>query len=578
MRIQPSSPPPIKSAQSSLASNPFLRSITNKLEGNNEPNDDKQHRSVGVDPDFYDMVDDNILSILLNACKPLFDLVSSSSPDSKGSTMKPADLLMSTAKLIIAAGFKMKEKARQDMAEEDLGGGMFDKDVKGMREFAAKVPLPQVYDPGEQQMLDTQHALHDAPGKVLRRYKTGTKLFTCQLADTGRGVDVRAEMEIRAPVEQVLGYFMGHLPLYDKHITSENDAKIVLGERSSDHSLFAMAEIPMPAPFHDREVVTRSLWKKLDESAFLYVQASCEHDEFPRRAGVVRMDLRRSFKLTRIRPKLTKLVVSGSMGMGGVIPRRINDSVTIPVAFTTLTNVTRYFVCVRPADSFDEGDGTVLGRLLFLEMHPHRQNRDLLNEKIVDMIRMTNVLRSAQAKYRFFDELLYHVIRNQMRKGAVQTSFAVETPLVALTAKEAGRISRSFIVVMMSNATPQSAVDEHIGKFLALRELDREYAWFRPMMEAIAIELMRDVAMGVKLRAGLGAGLSLMDMVSDTIIIRDLFKTPGKGPFAKALLACLAFNLTWQVVLVLMQSAGLQRNRLRTMLLESLAVVSFIKP
>jgi hypothetical protein len=56
-----------------------------------------------------------------------------------------------------------------------------------------------------------------------------------------------------------------------------------------------------------------------------------------------------------------------------------------------------------------------------------------------------------------------------MRKGAVQTSFAVETPLVALTAKEAGRISRSFIVVMMTNATPQSAVDEHIEKYVCER-------------------------------------------------------------------------------------------------------------
>ena len=118
----------------------------------------------------------------------------------------------------------------------------------------------------------------------------------------------------------------------------------------------------------------------------------------------------------------------------------------------------------------------------------------------------------------------------------------------------------------------------HARRFLALRELDREYVWFRPMMEAIAMELMKNVAMGVKLRAGLGAGLSLMDMVSDTIIVRDLFMTPGTGPFAKALLACLAFNVAWQVVIVIVQAYGLKKNRLRTMLLESLAVVTFVKP
>jgi hypothetical protein len=195
----------LKTAQFSLASNPVLRAISGNRD-NDEPDDTKTHRSVGVDPDFYDMVDGNIISILLDACKPLFDLVNDdlvNDPASKPSTMKPADLLMSTAKLIIAAGFKMKEQARQEMAEEDLGGGIFDQDVKEMRDFAAKVPLPQVYEPDEQRVLGEQLALHDAPQPSMQKYKTGTKLYTCQLADTGSGIDVRAEFEIRASVEQV---------------------------------------------------------------------------------------------------------------------------------------------------------------------------------------------------------------------------------------------------------------------------------------------------------------------------------------------------------------------------------------
>ena len=203
---------------------------------------------------------------------------------------------------------------------------------------------------------------------------------------------------ISRSLPQIIGYWMGHVPQYNTHI--DDGIKVVVGERNSDHSVFVMAELPLPAPFHDRELVTRALWKKLDDNTFFYASESCENDEFPRRAGVVRMDFRRSYRLTKVGPKLTKLEASCSMGMGGVIPRRINDSVTIPVIARSCAATNMYFMCVRPADSFDEGDGTVLGRLLFLQLHPHRQNRDLLNEKILDMIRMTNVLRSAQAKYR----------------------------------------------------------------------------------------------------------------------------------------------------------------------------------
>ena len=210
-------------------------------------------------------------------------------------------------------------------------------------------------------------------------------------------------------------------------------------------------------------------------------------------------------------------------------------------------------------------------------MHPHRQNAHVLREKIREMISLMNVLRAAQAKYRFIDELLFPIIRNEMKKGAAQTRFSVSTPLVALSANEAGRIGRSLVMLLMSNATGEAAVDEHIRMFPALGDLDREFRWFRPMMDAIATELMSGVAYGVQLRAGLGAGLSFVDMVSDTLIINKYFAT-GKAHFAKPLLACVGANIVLQVVIVLVQTVGLKKNRFRTMFLECAAVVTCIKP
>ena len=90
----------------------------------------------------------------------------------------------------------------------------------------------------------------------------------------------------------------------------------------------------------------------------------------------------------------------GSMNLNGSIPARINEIVTLPYICRQPVNLLAYFTSVRRADAFNEGDGKVLGQLLFLKLHKHRKNEDLLNEKILDTIRMTNVLRSAQAKYR----------------------------------------------------------------------------------------------------------------------------------------------------------------------------------
>ena len=90
----------------------------------------------------------------------------------------------------------------------------------------------------------------------------------------------------------------------------------------------------------------------------------------------------------------------GSMNLNGSIPARIKEIVTLPYICRQPVSLVTYFTSVRPGDAFNEGDGKVLGQLLFLKLHKHRKNDELLNEKILDMIRTTNVLRSAQAKYR----------------------------------------------------------------------------------------------------------------------------------------------------------------------------------
>jgi hypothetical protein len=433
--------------------------------------------------------------------------------------MKHADLIMTTANLIIAAGYKMKEQARQEMAEEDLGGGMFDQDVKDMREAADNAALPQVYDAEEQQILDTQLAVFNAPPpKALKKYKTRTRLYEAQVAYSSNAYDVRVQMSVRAPVEQVVAWTDAHATLFNQYTTGD-DRSSTIGERRNDHSVVLKQHVSMPAPFDDREIIAKSIWKKLDDNTFFVAQTSCEHDDFPPHKNRVRVSFTRCFKLTRLGPKLTRLEMIGAADLGGRIARRINEMVTSPYTAKSQQKLAQYFASVRPADAFDEGDGTVLGQLLFLQLHPHRQNKDLLDKKILDMIRSTDVLRSAQAKYRwdppppppsllptllltascshahrFFDEFFFRIIRNAMKRGAVQAKFTVKTPLVALTANEAGRIARSLVSILMANATAKAAVDEFIMTFPALGDLDREFRWFRPMLEAIAAELMNKVA------------------------------------------------------------------------------------
>jgi hypothetical protein len=310
--------------------------------------------SVPVNGAHYDLVNDALIDLLVNTCRPLFlGSETDDDPEAKprASNLSPSKLVVAVSDLLAAVSYKMKEQARQDMAEEDLGGGMFDQDVKDMRKAAGKCNEAQVYDVEEQQTLDAELALHEAPATSLNAYRTGTKLYSLDVADTGSGLEGRVMTEVRAPAEQVgpplprmttnaqshplcsqvIAYMMGHNPEYRIFLT---DTPSEYGERRSDHRVVQRKPIPMPNPFQDREIVATMMWKKLDENTYFYTQKSCENDEFPARPGVVRASYRRTVKLTKMSARLTRVEMSGSVNMGGVLPRRINDTVTIPLTAT----------------------------------------------------------------------------------------------------------------------------------------------------------------------------------------------------------------------------------------------------
>ena len=113
------------------------------------------------------------------------------------------------------------------------------------------------------------------------------------------------------------------------------------------------------------------------------------------------MSMTHLIKLTKMSASATKVEFVGSTNLGCSCPASLNNIVNIPRIARTPVTLATFFTTIRAADAFHESDAKQLGQLLFLELHPRRQNADVL--KIGEMLSLINVLRAAQAKYRFID-------------------------------------------------------------------------------------------------------------------------------------------------------------------------------
>jgi hypothetical protein len=100
------------------------------------------------------------------------------------------------------------------------------------------------------------------------------------------------------------------------------------------------------------------------------------------------------------------------------------------------------------------------------------------------------------------------------------------------------------------------------------------HEWFRQLLETIAKRRLAAAPLGLKFRLAIGAGLSILDMLSDINNIRALFLA-GRSTDAFVLLGMIALNLALQSLVVTLQNS---HRGLRAVLWELGVVFSLLKP
>jgi len=115
-----------------------------------------------------------------------------------------------------------------------------------------------------------------------------------------------------------------------------------------------------------------------------------------------------------------------------------------------------------------------------------------------------------------------NLVLNKLRLSSIVTK-----PLCELSEEDGSLIGRALSQSLALYTSPDIGVSEWINQHPSLREFSEGQKWFKPMIEVVAKQLLKEATWGVKLRLFVGAGMSMLDMGSDvTMIVVSPLATP----------------------------------------------------
>jgi len=430
----------------------------------------------------------------------------------------------------------------------------------------------QVYSEEENDLIErgmNQFTVFESQDKgTLKNVKLASPMARGRLAFSQRDNQAWgwSSAVVRANSNDVMAYMWNFMARGKRGRKEEVEKDVE--ETVNGHNQLVYSRVKPLAKFGlgDRDFLSRCIWKKTGEGDYFSLSTPTQSEARPPKYGVVRAKFPTAFKMTRIGDVETRLELVISPDYGGILP-------AYAVRFylgRNLEKVTEYqemFQAKRDVSLWTAEDGEALAASMSVKTKIKGSRR---RRKAPELTRMKEIalkfkgIRVMAEEHEFFVPMFAAILKNRLRVRA-----NCNTSLCNLTSKEGEVIGGSLALFLATTLTPESAVNEWIGKYPALKQFDVRNAWFRPMIQALTVSLLGGAAWGLKMRMWASAVLSMLNTGSDVYVGLLLF-----GQYGLVLWGMVGANVLVQVLLVMVQNA----KRPGVMLREVGFVLCLIKP
>jgi hypothetical protein len=367
-----------------------------------------------------------------------------------------------------------------------------------------------------------------------------------------------------------------------KHRWTEHDLDREILEMKNDHHFVAYSHKSFPdivkgVHIKSRYGVNDCVWRREKDGSLLFVCLPLMgHDKMPEAVNGVESKTTAVYKIKEVSPGECRVTHVTQLSLGGKVPSWVANLV-MESRLTTTYMLRNYFHALRSLDVWDASDGKSVGEFMLVKTKEEKNHDDgetRTEARLRLLFQEDRGLREAGKKYPFLQHMMVQVIKNKLRPAGV-----VNTKLVDLSTDrftdETLTIGKGLALSVFSNASAEAAVDEWILKYPALREFDEEEVWFRPMVVVVARRLLIDSMFGRNFRVFTGAGLSMLDMASDTYVIVEYMGTEGLEGAGELLMWLLVTCVLAQLLLTAFQNRKAPKKILAR---EILIAVSGLKP
>jgi hypothetical protein len=414
----------------------------------------------------------------------------------------------------------------------------------------------QTYSAEEMEMIARCMALFDASDLRSAKAKELEGASKMEFAQTKRDQTTgklvgRSRAVIRgASPEDLVAYTME----YDsRHLFSLRNARVDVRseilEIVNEHHIVVYYE-NHTSGIQSRTFLNSVIWKQLSAEPRIFVlgvvpienhfQIGPADEEHALRAETMRY-----FRFTALRPDVTLFEYASWLDLKGHVPKLVIEKAAIPQTMQAPIKYQTYFLQLRPMAACTADDGALAANLLMDQVAA--MPKDEIPTVVSKFVTQMAMLRTCRFVY--IGTMLLAIALHTL--GTVQ-DVAVVDP-AALSVEQARSIGRGFGSMIIGNTLPEAALDEFFRTYPSMLAMDRDYVWFRPMMEAIATRRMRSSPLGLKMRVGAGAVVSIGDAVSDVLMVVS-FLSAGLTSAAYGTIAMVGLNMLLQIALAVAQT------------------------